>query len=41
MNLLRDEKKLHQMEENSARLSNINAAATIVDTCLKLMAKKN
>ena len=40
-NLLRDEQKLHQMEENSLRLSKIDAAATIVDNCIKLMAKKN
>jgi UDP-N-acetylglucosamine--N-acetylmuramyl-(pentapeptide) pyrophosphoryl-undecaprenol N-acetylglucosamine transferase len=37
--LLSDEKKLKQMEENSARLGNIYAAATIVDVCLKLMTK--
>jgi UDP-N-acetylglucosamine:LPS N-acetylglucosamine transferase len=40
-NLLRDEQKLHQMEENSLRLSRIDAAATIVDNCIKLMAEKN
>ncbi|MEN6332282.1 MAG: undecaprenyldiphospho-muramoylpentapeptide beta-N-acetylglucosaminyltransferase [Smithella sp.] len=39
--LLRDPKKLHLMEENSANLGNINAAATIVDACLELAAKKN
>ena len=39
-NLLRDEQKLHQMEENSLRLSRIDAAATIVDNCIKIMAKK-
>jgi UDP-N-acetylglucosamine--N-acetylmuramyl-(pentapeptide) pyrophosphoryl-undecaprenol N-acetylglucosamine transferase len=40
-NLLRDEQKLLQMEENSLRLSRIDAAATIVKNCIKLMAKKN
>ena len=40
-NLLQDEQKLHQMEENSLRLSKIDAAATIVDNCIKLMAEKN
>jgi UDP-N-acetylglucosamine--N-acetylmuramyl-(pentapeptide) pyrophosphoryl-undecaprenol N-acetylglucosamine transferase len=40
-NLLRDEQKLHQMEKNSLRLSKIDAAATIVDNCIKLMAEKN
>ncbi|MGD0280553.1 MAG: undecaprenyldiphospho-muramoylpentapeptide beta-N-acetylglucosaminyltransferase [Smithella sp.] len=40
-NLLRDEKKLHQMEENSLRMSRIDAASTIVDNCIKLMAKNN
>jgi hypothetical protein len=29
------------MEENSLRLSRIDAAATIVKNCIKLMAKKN
>jgi hypothetical protein len=29
------------MEENSLRLSKIDAAATIVDNCIKLMAEKN
>jgi UDP-N-acetylglucosamine:LPS N-acetylglucosamine transferase len=38
--MLDDEKKLHEMEENSARLGNINAAATIVDACLQLIKKK-
>ena len=37
--LLADEKKLRQMEANSARLGNVRAAATIVDECLKLTAK--
>jgi UDP-N-acetylglucosamine--N-acetylmuramyl-(pentapeptide) pyrophosphoryl-undecaprenol N-acetylglucosamine transferase len=40
-NLLRDEQKLRQMEENSLWLSKIDAAATIVDNCIKLMAEKN
>ncbi|HUN54519.1 MAG TPA: undecaprenyldiphospho-muramoylpentapeptide beta-N-acetylglucosaminyltransferase [Smithella sp.] len=40
-NLLWDEKKLHQMEENSLRLSRIDAAATIVDSCIQLMVEKN
>jgi UDP-N-acetylglucosamine--N-acetylmuramyl-(pentapeptide) pyrophosphoryl-undecaprenol N-acetylglucosamine transferase len=40
-NLLRDEQKLRQMEENSLRLSRIDAAAAIVDNCIKLMAKRN
>jgi UDP-N-acetylglucosamine--N-acetylmuramyl-(pentapeptide) pyrophosphoryl-undecaprenol N-acetylglucosamine transferase len=39
--LLRDRKKLHLMEENSAKLGNINAAAKIVDACLELVAMKN
>ncbi|MBN1470604.1 MAG: UDP-N-acetylglucosamine--N-acetylmuramyl-(pentapeptide) pyrophosphoryl-undecaprenol N-acetylglucosamine transferase, partial [Syntrophaceae bacterium] len=40
-NLLRDEKKLRQMEENSLRISKVDAAETIVDACIKLMAEKN
>jgi UDP-N-acetylglucosamine--N-acetylmuramyl-(pentapeptide) pyrophosphoryl-undecaprenol N-acetylglucosamine transferase len=40
-NLLRDEQKLRQMEENSLRLSRIDAAEAIVDNCIKLMAKRN
>lgn len=39
-NLLSDTKKLAIMEENSARLGNTNAAATIVDACFKLMQEK-
>jgi UDP-N-acetylglucosamine--N-acetylmuramyl-(pentapeptide) pyrophosphoryl-undecaprenol N-acetylglucosamine transferase len=39
--LLWDEKKLQMMEENSLRISKIDAAATIVDTCVKLMGEKN
>jgi UDP-N-acetylglucosamine--N-acetylmuramyl-(pentapeptide) pyrophosphoryl-undecaprenol N-acetylglucosamine transferase len=39
--LLRDEQKLRQMAANSLRLSKIDAAATIVDNCIKIMAKKN
>jgi UDP-N-acetylglucosamine--N-acetylmuramyl-(pentapeptide) pyrophosphoryl-undecaprenol N-acetylglucosamine transferase len=39
--LLSDPKKLHLMEENSAKLGDINAAATIVDACLELVAMKN
>lgn len=38
--LLRDEKKLQQMEEKSLRMSRIDAAATIVDNCIALIAKK-
>jgi len=40
-NLLLDEKKLRQMEENSLRMSRIDAAATIVDSCIQLIAGKN
>ncbi len=40
-NLFSDEKKLKKLEENSARLGNINAAANIVNVCIKLMAKMN
>jgi len=40
-NLLRDEQKIRQLEENSLRLSRIDAAATIVDNCIELMAKRN
>lgn len=39
-NLLQDEKKLRQMEENSLRISKIDAAATIVDACVKLIIEK-
>jgi UDP-N-acetylglucosamine--N-acetylmuramyl-(pentapeptide) pyrophosphoryl-undecaprenol N-acetylglucosamine transferase len=39
-NLLRDEKKLREMEENSLRISKIDAAATIVDACIKLITEK-
>jgi UDP-N-acetylglucosamine--N-acetylmuramyl-(pentapeptide) pyrophosphoryl-undecaprenol N-acetylglucosamine transferase len=39
--LLQDEKKLQKMEENSLRISKIDAAATIVDACVKLVTKKN
>lgn len=39
--LLSDPSKLRMMEENSARLGNVNAAATIVDACLKMMPAKN
>lgn len=39
--LLMNPEKLHSMEEKSAKLGNINAAATIVGACLKLMAIKN
>jgi UDP-N-acetylglucosamine--N-acetylmuramyl-(pentapeptide) pyrophosphoryl-undecaprenol N-acetylglucosamine transferase len=39
--LLRDEQKLQQMEKNSLRMSKIDAAATIVDNCIKIMAKRN
>lgn len=38
--LLRDAKKLRQMEEKSAKLGNIRAAATIVDACLELAVRK-
>jgi UDP-N-acetylglucosamine--N-acetylmuramyl-(pentapeptide) pyrophosphoryl-undecaprenol N-acetylglucosamine transferase len=40
-NLLNDGKKLQKLEENSAKLGNINAAASIVDACIKLIAKIN
>jgi len=40
-NLLQDEKKLKMVEKNSLRISKINAASTIVDACLQLMAEKN
>ena len=40
-NLLQDEKKLRRMEENSLKMSRVDAAATIVDDCIKLMARKN
>jgi UDP-N-acetylglucosamine--N-acetylmuramyl-(pentapeptide) pyrophosphoryl-undecaprenol N-acetylglucosamine transferase len=40
-NLLNDEKKLGRIEENSLRMSKVDAAATIVDDCVKLMALKN
>jgi UDP-N-acetylglucosamine--N-acetylmuramyl-(pentapeptide) pyrophosphoryl-undecaprenol N-acetylglucosamine transferase len=39
--LLRDEQKLQQMEKNSLRMSKVDAAATIVDNCIKLIAKRN
>ena len=39
--LLSNQKKLQLMEENSAKIGNINAAANIVDACLKLMVLKN
>lgn len=39
--LLNNPEKLQTMEENSAKLGNINAAATIVEACLKLMTMKN
>jgi UDP-N-acetylglucosamine--N-acetylmuramyl-(pentapeptide) pyrophosphoryl-undecaprenol N-acetylglucosamine transferase len=39
--LLGDPKKLQLMEENSANLGNLNAAATIVDACLKLVVLKS
>ena len=39
--LLYDEQKLKKMEKKSAKLGNINAAAKIVDACMKLMAKVN
>jgi UDP-N-acetylglucosamine--N-acetylmuramyl-(pentapeptide) pyrophosphoryl-undecaprenol N-acetylglucosamine transferase len=37
--LLGDEKKLRAMEEQSAKLGNVGAAATIVDACLQLTAE--
>jgi UDP-N-acetylglucosamine--N-acetylmuramyl-(pentapeptide) pyrophosphoryl-undecaprenol N-acetylglucosamine transferase len=37
--LLGSEEKLHRMEEKSAQLGNIHAAAAIVDECLKLTAR--
>ena len=39
--LLYDEQKLKKMENKSTKLGNINAAAKIVDACMKLMAKVN
>lgn len=39
--LLSDPGKLQMMEENSASIGNVNAAANIVDSCLKLMAPRN
>lgn len=36
--LLKDEKKLRQVEMKSAKLGNIKAASKIVDACIKLMA---
>ena len=39
--LLCDQKRLKLIEENSAKIGNINAAANIVDACLKLMVEKN
>jgi UDP-N-acetylglucosamine--N-acetylmuramyl-(pentapeptide) pyrophosphoryl-undecaprenol N-acetylglucosamine transferase len=38
-NLLRDEKKIRQLEENSLRLSKIDAAKTIVDNCIKIIPR--
>jgi len=35
------EQKLRQMEGKFIRLSRIDAAAAIVDNCIKLMAKRN
>ncbi|MCX5849966.1 MAG: undecaprenyldiphospho-muramoylpentapeptide beta-N-acetylglucosaminyltransferase [Deltaproteobacteria bacterium] len=40
-NLLQDEQKLKQMENNSLRMSKLDAAATIVDACIELMAGRN
>jgi UDP-N-acetylglucosamine--N-acetylmuramyl-(pentapeptide) pyrophosphoryl-undecaprenol N-acetylglucosamine transferase len=40
-NILQDEKKLRQMEEKSSKLGKVDAAVTIVDNCIKLMAGKN
>ena len=39
--LLQDEQKRQQMERNSLRVSRIDAAATIVDRCIKIMAERN
>jgi UDP-N-acetylglucosamine--N-acetylmuramyl-(pentapeptide) pyrophosphoryl-undecaprenol N-acetylglucosamine transferase len=39
-NLLRDGKKIKHIEENSSRISKIDAAATIVDACIHLMTEK-
>ena len=39
--LLYDEQKLKKMETKSLKLGNINAAAKIVDACMKLMTKVN
>jgi UDP-N-acetylglucosamine--N-acetylmuramyl-(pentapeptide) pyrophosphoryl-undecaprenol N-acetylglucosamine transferase len=38
--ILSDEKKLQLMQEKSAKLGNIDAAATIVDACCELVKKK-
>ncbi len=39
--LLSNPKKLRLLEENSAKLGNINAASNIVDACLELMSLRN
>ena len=39
--ILQDESKLLRMEENSLKMGKIDAAATIVDACVGLMAEKN
>lgn len=40
-NILRDGEKLRRLEENSARLGKVEAAATIVDVSVQLVTKKN
>jgi len=39
--LLKDENKLRKLEENSLRVSKVDAAATIVDACVKLATEKH
>ncbi len=40
-NLLQDAKKMRKIEENSLRVSKVDAAATIVDACVKLVTEKH
>jgi len=39
-NILRDGEKLRRLEENSARLGKVEAAATIVDASVQLVTKR-
>ena len=39
--ILRDENRLRLMEENSLKMGKAEAAATIVDECMKLAAVKH